>query len=129
VRKQRPLLRFHIHLNRKGSAPLKNGFHETAEPPVSLEQQELDQVENLADRLLMAVGAHKQTPAAAQAIRVRQAAFTLLIRAYGEVRAVVAFLRHKQADADAIAPSLYAGRRTKGKSGEGDQEKPAQSTC
>lgn len=82
----------------------------------SMQRQELDQVENLADQLLTAVGEREHTPATvAQAVRDRKAAFTLFIKAYDEIRAVIAFVRRKQGGADTIAPSLYARRSTKKK--------------
>ncbi len=82
----------------------------------SMQRQELDLVENLADQLLTAVGEREHTPATvAQAVRDRKAAFTLFIEAYDEVRAVIAFVRRKQGGADTIAPSLYARRGTKKK--------------
>lgn len=77
----------------------------------SMTPEELDDVENLADRLLTAAGWRRAaTSSAAQALRDRRAAFTLFINAYDEVRCVIRFIRRKQRDADAIAPSLYAAR-------------------
>lgn len=41
---------------------------------------------------------------------IRRQAFTLLFRAWDEVRRAVGFLRWKQGDADSIAPNFYLGR-------------------
>jgi hypothetical protein len=74
-------------------------------------QDELVQAQNLADKLVTAVGEREQAPMVeAEAVRDRQAAFTLFINAYDEVRSVISYLRRKQGDADSIIPSLYAGR-------------------
>lgn len=77
----------------------------------SVSQDELVQAQVLADKLVTAVGEREQAPViAAEAVRDRQAAFTLFVNAYDEVRSVISFLRRKQGDADSIIPSLYAGR-------------------
>jgi len=77
----------------------------------SIKKEELDQVEDLADKLVTAAGLRDQAPQlTAEATRDRQAAFTLFINAYNEVRAVIGFLRRKQGDLDTIAPSLFNGR-------------------
>jgi hypothetical protein len=69
---------------------------------------ELAAAEVLAENLLCAVGEREQAPnTAAEAIRNRHAAFTLLVNAYEEVRAAIKYLRRKVGDADSIAPSLY----------------------
>lgn len=77
----------------------------------AIEAASLDRAESLADRIISAVGAREQAPAAvAEVAQMRQRAFTLFVRAYDEVRRVIGFLRWKQGDLDTIAPSLYAGR-------------------
>lgn len=79
----------------------------------SMKQEELDQVENLADKIITAVGEREQAvQMTAEATRDRQAAFTIFINAYNEVRAAIGFLRRKQGDVDTIAPSLFLGRTT-----------------
>jgi hypothetical protein len=76
-----------------------------------VKSEELDQAEVQADHLVTATGEREQAPeVAAEVVRDRQAAFTLFINAYEEVRAAVAYIRRKQGDAESIAPSLYAGR-------------------
>ncbi len=92
----------------------------------SIKKEELDQVEDLADKLVTAAGVREQAPQlTAEATRDRQAAFTLFINAYNEVRAVIGFLRRKQGDVDSIAPSLFMGRvSTKKKSTDDTGDKP-----
>ena len=88
----------------------------------SVTPEELDAAENLADQLGTAVGEREQAPQiAAEAVRNRNAAFTLFINAYEEVRTAIGYLRRKQGDADSIAPSLYAGRTV-------SKKKPADDT-
>lgn len=78
----------------------------------TLTLEDLDQAESLADTLLTAVGQREQHPEIpAVVIRDRLAAFTLLVNAYHEVRSTILFVRKKQGDGDAIAPSLYVRRR------------------
>jgi len=77
--------------------------------------EELDKAEVLAEQLQTAVGQHKKVPVSTtETVRHRQAAFTLFIRAYEEVRSSIEYLRRRQGDAESIAPSLYV-RRSKGK--------------
>lgn len=92
----------------------------------SINEQELNEVEDMADKLVTAVGERDLAPQAlAQVVRDRQAAFTLFITAYDDVRAVIGFLRRKKGDVDTIAPSLYAGRAvTKKKPADGNQDNP-----
>jgi len=72
---------------------------------------ELAEAEDLAAKLGETVGVRQLSPQViAQAARNRQAAFTLFMRAYEEVRAAIQYLRHHEGDADAIMPSLFAGR-------------------
>jgi len=77
----------------------------------SVKPEEIYAAENLADELGTAIGLREQAPqAATQAVRNRQAAFTLFITTYEEIRAAVGYLRRKDGDADTIAPTLYTGR-------------------
>ena len=87
-----------------------------------VKSEELDQAEVQADHLVTTTGEREQAPVvSAEVVRDRQAAFTLFINAYEEVRAAVAYIRRKQGDADSIAPSLYAGRTA-------SKKKPADDT-
>jgi hypothetical protein len=72
---------------------------------------ELDQAEDLSDRLLSAVGAREQAPAVLADVSVqRQRVFTLFVDAYDQVRRAINYLRWEEGDLETIAPSLYAGR-------------------
>lgn len=72
---------------------------------------ELDHMENLADQINQALGIREQMPELeASAARDRQAAYTLFLQAYDEVRAAIAYVRRKEGDVDDLIPSLYAGR-------------------
>lgn len=72
---------------------------------------ELDEATDLTASIFAALGVRQQAPqVAAETARMRQRAFTLLLRAYDQARRAVTFLRWEQGDADAYAPSLYAGR-------------------
>jgi len=76
--------------------------------PLTLE--EIHDAKELGMQLLEAAGLREQAPiVAAEAAKIRQQAFTLLSKAYDEVRRAVGFLRWREDDADSIAPSLYAG--------------------
>jgi hypothetical protein len=72
---------------------------------------ELERALKLGQRLVRIVGLREQGPATvAVATELRQRAFTLLFRTYDNIRRAVTFLRWNGNEADAIAPSLYAGR-------------------
>jgi hypothetical protein len=84
--------------------------------PVTL--TELDQAAVKAETLLRAVGLRDHArPTVAEATVLRRKAFALFMRAYAKARAAVQYLRAEQGDADAIAPSLYAGRSKRRKTG------------
>ena len=77
----------------------------------SMTLAELDHMENLADQINQVLGIREQMPQLqASAARDRQAAYTLFLEAYDEVRAAIAYVRRKDGDVDEIMPSLYAGR-------------------
>ena len=70
---------------------------------------ELKAAEDLAAKFSEAVGLRAQSPqTVAAAARTRQAAFTLFVRSYNEVRTAVHYLRRHENDAEAIIPSLFA---------------------
>jgi hypothetical protein len=72
---------------------------------------ELDQAEDLSERLLHAVAVRENASnVLADAIQKRRQVFTLLVNAYDQVRRAISFLRWEEEDLDEIAPSLYAGR-------------------
>ena len=78
----------------------------------------------MADRLLVAVGERAVSDEVmSTTVRARQAAFTIFVRAYDEVRRGIVYLRWNMGDADEIAPSLYANR-VKRRKGEDKVEEP-----
>jgi hypothetical protein len=80
----------------------------------SVQPDELSAAEDLANRFGRAVGLREQSPQVlAEASRQRQAAYTLCISTYNEVRAGVQYIRRNAGDADSIAPSLFANRGTR----------------
>ncbi|NUP13610.1 MAG: hypothetical protein HOW73_46840 [Polyangiaceae bacterium] len=79
---------------------------------------EINDAEQLADRLISAVGRREQGEAAvAEATELRQRVFTLFMRSYEEVRRAITYLRWHDDDVDRIVPSLYTtGRSSRRKS-------------
>jgi hypothetical protein len=91
----------------------------------SLKPEELKAAEDLAAKFSEAVGLREQTPQTiAAATRVRQAAFTLFVTSYNEVRAAVQYLRRREDDADTIIPSLFAIHGTRKKPAVDTNDKP-----
>jgi hypothetical protein len=79
--------------------------------PVSLD--EVDRAEFVGDQLVCAIGTRdKSTARWAAAADQRARAYTLLVRAYDELRFAVEYLRRHEGDAETIAPSLYKKRKT-----------------
>lgn len=73
---------------------------------------EVQRAKELGERLIYAAGFREQAPVVqTEAAKLRQQAFTLMLNAYDETRRAISFLRWHEGDAEAIAPSLYAGRR------------------
>ena len=94
----------------KLSEALKSNWSKIA-GRTSMTLAELDHMENLADQINQSLGIREQMPELeASAARDRQAAYTLFLEAYDEVRAAIAYVRRKEGDVDDIMPSLYAGR-------------------
>jgi len=91
----------------------------------SIKPEELTAAEDLAAKFSEAVGLREQTPQTlAAATRVRQAAFTLFVTSYNEVRAAVQYLRRREDDADTIIPSLFAIHGVRKKSAVDTNDKP-----
>jgi hypothetical protein len=91
----------------------------------TVKPDELAEAEALATKLGKTVGVRELSPqVVALATRNRQAAFTLFMRAYEEVRAAVQYIRHHEGDADTIIPSLFAGRGGRKKASDGTNDKP-----
>ena len=88
-----------------------------------LSLEDVAEAKDLGLRLAQAAGFREQAPLlAADVLKVRQQALTLMVRAYDEVRRAVFYLRWKEGDADSIAPSLYAGRGGKGSTDPADPQ-------
>lgn len=81
-------------------------------PHTKLTAAELDAAQALADAFSVALGEREQAAEReSEAARLRARAWTAFFRNWETVRKMVHYLRWHQGDADAIAPSLYAGRR------------------
>lgn len=79
--------------------------------------EEVERAAVLGPALIAALGAKAGAgtgPNAADAADQRARAYTLFVRAYGEVRRGLYYLRWHEGDADLIAPSLYRGRGGRG---------------
>jgi hypothetical protein len=77
----------------------------------SVRPDELSAAEDLANKLGKILGVREQSPqVVAEVTRTRQAAFTLFVNTYDDVRAAVQYLRRTEGDADSIIPSLYLSR-------------------
>lgn len=78
---------------------------------VGFSAADVERAAKIGQRLIRVVGLREQaTQAVEEATDIRLRAYTMLLRAYDEVRRAVTFLRWSHNDADAIAPSLFAGR-------------------
>jgi hypothetical protein len=96
-------------------------------PKTAVTEAELDRAEILGDQIITALGYKEQAPAILADVAVeRTQAYTLFMRAYDQLRKAVNYLRWDEGDADAIAPSLYAGRSNgRRKTGSETTEPPA----
>jgi hypothetical protein len=96
-----------------GLAALLRGTWDTIASKTALQSSELDQADDIGEKLMAAVAVREQGPtiAASQSAQ-RQRNFTLFANAYDQVRRAITFLRWNEDDVDDIAPSLYAGRNT-----------------
>jgi hypothetical protein len=82
-----------------------------AQGRTAVEESSLGQWRTQAFELVEALGLRDGAPlTVGEVAAVRQKAFTLLVRTYEDARGAVGYLRARQGDAAAIAPSLYAGR-------------------
>ena len=91
----------------------------------SVKPEELTAAEDLAAKFSEAVGLREQSPQIiAAATRTRQAAYTLFVTSYNEVRAAVQYLRRREDDADTIIPSLFAIHGNRKKSAADNNDKP-----
>lgn len=86
---------------------------------IPIDEATLAEASAIARQLLETVGSREHAPeAVADAADKRQRIFALLVNSYGQVRSALRFLRYEQGDADEIAPSLYAGRRSSARKAE-----------
>lgn len=91
-----------------------------------LTKEEIEKGRVLGKKLADAAAKRDKAPAVAgPALDDRARAFTLFVRTWDEIRAAVQYVRHKQGDADRIAPSLYAGRNTHPKKEEPSNDAPS----
>lgn len=91
-----------------------------------IQMRELEQAHLLSDRILSAVGVREQTSVnVAEATKIRQQAFTLLVNAYDQARRAIAYLRWEEDDVETIAPSLYSARQAAKRKHASDVVKPA----
>jgi hypothetical protein len=106
------------------SEALRNNWDKVS-ARTTLTLQELDHLENLADQINQALGLREQMPELqAAAARDRQAAYTLFVEAYNEVRAAIGYVRRKEDDVDTLMPSLFAGRGGSKRKTTDDPPKP-----
>lgn len=74
-------------------------------------EEELARGEKLVSWLIQAVGLKEQGPVErARTANMRMRAFTLFIQAYDDARRAIVYLLGSEKAADAVIPSLYAGR-------------------
>ena len=84
---------------------------EDVEDVTPLTTGELDACESRAQAMLGLLDEREQGSTRLPAVELRERALNRLIRTYGEVRRMLTYLRWWEDDADAIAPSPWAGRR------------------
>jgi hypothetical protein len=121
---QRSLLGVETLENLRGTGSFRNQVHDlqhlvsvlrrvagSAASVVAFSIAELDEAEDAAKDLVIAIGLREQAPPwVSAAADKRRRAFTLFIRAYDELRAAIGCLRWREKDVETILPSLYAGR-------------------
>lgn len=75
-------------------------------------EADLTRAESLGAEIMLAVGQREHAEAeAADVGTTRARAFTLLVRAYDELRRGIGYLRTTQGDVDTLFPSLFAGKK------------------
>ena len=76
---------------------------------------ELDEAEKLYEQITTAYGERQQIQQKVLASQQdRQRAYTLLLKAYDDARRAISYLRWNAGDVETIAPSLWAGRGSRG---------------
>jgi hypothetical protein len=77
----------------------------------AIRAEDLEAAEDFSERVARAHGARKQPPEAlTKAADDRARAFTLMVATYDDARRAVSFFRWREADVDALVPSLWQGR-------------------
>lgn len=85
---------------------------------------EVERARKLGPALLSALGIRGRKESTSVMADRRARAFTLLVRAYDQVRRGVMFLRWSEGDAAMIAPSLYKARKARPKAGRNEPPAP-----
>jgi hypothetical protein len=88
----------------------------------AVERTEIDRAAELGPAVLVALHARKNAGKAVDTADQRARAFALLEAAYDSCRRALAYLRWKEGDADAIAPSLHKKRPGRKPGGKKDEE-------
>jgi hypothetical protein len=76
----------------------------------ALTMEEVEHARDLAGQLLTLASSRDKGDSIGEAAEARQRAVTLLVNAYGEARAALAYVRRREDDVSTIAPSLYGPR-------------------
>jgi hypothetical protein len=88
--------------------------------------EELDRADLIGNQLVAVIGLRARTPAViAEVAEQRRRHFTLLVRAYDQVRRAIGYLRFDEGDLEAIAPSLYTGKKRKRRNATAHTPAPA----
>ncbi|MGC4064383.1 MAG: hypothetical protein QM784_07015 [Polyangiaceae bacterium] len=94
-----------------GLAQIFKANWERIKNDTGLKLARIEEADQLALRLTGAVATRKRSPAEIETSKdIRARMFTLLSRAYDEVRRAIQYIRGPRNDADEIVPSLYSGR-------------------
>jgi hypothetical protein len=90
----------------------------TISSKTALTMEEVEHARDLAGQLLTLASSRDKSESIGEAAETRQRAATLLVNAYGEARAALAYVRRREDDVATIAPSLYGPRGRGAKKGE-----------
>jgi hypothetical protein len=86
-----------------------------------LAPEDLDRAEALGTRIVKVVAEREAAESQGSEIQLLRAkVFTMLVKAYDQVRRALAYLRHDAGDADEIAPSLFLYKRGRAKDEKDD---------
>ena len=99
---------------------------DSIEKKTAITREQIEEAETLGPTLLVALSDSPDNKPDA-ALEARQRAFTLLARAYDEVRRAVHFVRWHEDDADAYTLSIYSRPRGRRKASEAHSEDSAPS--